>query len=147
MLSRLTTPTLLHRGKSSRIERILICTAVGEPGKSDVRVGGWLARRLGARVLLLHVSPIGRPPAGWVTRHLEAGLATLRSLDVDADLSIQEAGDATAGILAAAHRENVDLIVIGGHGPSSARLLRPDDVTLRIVRGSDRPVLIVPEPD
>ena len=46
-------------GGAGAFSRILICTAVGEPGKADVRVGGWLARRLGAEVTLLHVLPEG----------------------------------------------------------------------------------------
>ena len=33
-------PVLIAKGERTRLERILICTAAGEPGKSDVRVGG-----------------------------------------------------------------------------------------------------------
>ena len=44
------TPLLLARGRPRKPERILICTAIGEPGKADVRAGGWLARRLNATV-------------------------------------------------------------------------------------------------
>ena len=42
-----TIPLIAARGRPRKLERILICTAIGEPGKADVRAGGWLARRLG----------------------------------------------------------------------------------------------------
>ena len=59
LLDGLATPLLVVQGEPATFSRILICTAVGEPGKADVRVGGWLARRLGAEVTLLHVLPEG----------------------------------------------------------------------------------------
>ena len=52
------------------------------PGKADVRAGGWLARRLGAAVTLLHVTPPGRAPQPFARAHLERGVATLRELGV-----------------------------------------------------------------
>ena len=83
LLDELSTPLLAVQGEPAGFSRILICTAVGEPGKADVRVGGWLARRLGAEVTLLHVLPEGGTgPAPWVKAHLDAGLATLRALEV-----------------------------------------------------------------
>src|SRR5207249_2064626 len=50
LLERPVTPLLVVNGSpaAEALERVLICTRAGEPGKSDVRVGGWLARRLGA---------------------------------------------------------------------------------------------------
>ena len=58
------------RGRPRRLERILICTAVGEPGKADIRAGGWLARRLNATVTLLHVTTPGRTMPALVHAHL-----------------------------------------------------------------------------
>ncbi len=56
---------------------------VGEPGKTDIRAGGWLARRLGAAG---HAAPrhASRPdaPAAHARAHLERGVATLRELGV-----------------------------------------------------------------
>ena len=82
LLESLAAPLLVAQGEPASFRRILICTAVGEPGKADVRVGGWLARRLGAEVTLLHVLPEGAGAAPWVNAHLNAGLATLRALEV-----------------------------------------------------------------
>jgi nucleotide-binding universal stress UspA family protein len=48
-------PVLLVQDTRDRLEKILICTAGGQPGKSDVRFGGRLARRTAARVTVFHV--------------------------------------------------------------------------------------------
>jgi len=63
-----TIPLLAVRGRPRRLERILICTAIGEPGKSDVRAGGWLARRMNAAATLLHVARPGR--SSWFVPRL-----------------------------------------------------------------------------
>ena len=63
LLRESATPLLIGAPRE-KFERFLICTAVGEPGKSDIRVGGWLAGRMGARRdALLHVSRTPRPAA------------------------------------------------------------------------------------
>ncbi len=71
LLMQSATPLLFGAPRNERFERVLICTAVGEPGKSDVRVGGWLAGRLGANVTLLHVSRDSNLALPWITAHLE----------------------------------------------------------------------------
>jgi sulfate transport system ATP-binding protein len=143
LLDGLATPLLVIQGRPAGFRRILICTAVGEPGKADVRVGGWLARRLGAEVTLLHVLPGGAEPSPWVRGHLNAGLATLRSLEVSARATLRPASAPLAGILAEAKEGAHDLIVVGRHTP------RPGDrsrfgATLQVLAESGISVLIVP---
>ena len=146
LLERVTTPVLLVRGRPERLQRILICTAVGEPGKADVRAGGWLARRLNARVTLLHVSPEGRPLLPLVRAHLERGVATLRELEVSSRYSIRNAESSAEGILAELEVEPHDLVVVGGPARSSrSPFLRGDSVTRQILRRSACSVLVVPE--
>jgi ABC-type Fe3+/spermidine/putrescine transport system ATPase subunit len=140
LLEELVTPLLAVRGTPAPFRRILICTAVGEPGKADVRAGGWLARRLGSEVTLLHVLPEGGEPAPWVKAHLEAGLATLRALEVDGRSVLRPARTPAQGILAEAGEGQYDLIVIGRYGQPARR----SDVTLRVLAESGRCVLIVP---
>src|SRR5262249_51468179 len=53
------TPMLFVKKPREAFQRILICTAVGEPGKNNVRYGGWLAFRLRAAARLLHVARPG----------------------------------------------------------------------------------------
>ena len=102
LLESLAAPLLVAQGEPATFRRILICTAVGEPGKADVRVGGWLARRLGAEVTLLHVLPEGAGAAPWVNAHLNAGLATLRALEVPGRSTLRPARTPLQGILAEA---------------------------------------------
>src|SRR4029077_20646681 len=71
LLDRVTTPLFIVRGQPKPIQRILICTAPGEPGKSGIRAGGWIARRLAVPVTLLYVTPSEDSPPSWVRSHLE----------------------------------------------------------------------------
>jgi sulfate/thiosulfate transport system ATP-binding protein len=146
LLGRMVTPLLFVKREASRPERILVCTAVGEPGKADIRVGGWIARQLGARVTLLHVANAAGEPPLWVRSHLERGVATLRTLDVESEFRIRPAASPIEGIRAEETETAPGLIVIGGHGPRSRALFGdPDDVTRQVLRAAERPVLVVPE--
>jgi sulfate/thiosulfate transport system ATP-binding protein len=144
LLKRLTTPLLVVQGEPLTFRRILICTAVGEPGKADVRVGGWLARRLGAEATLLHVLLDAAQPAPWVKAHLDAGLATLRALEVGSRSALRPAATPIEGILAEAREGGYDLIVLGRHARRAGERSKRDDITLRILAESGKPVLIVP---
>src|SRR5262245_5238832 len=128
-------PLLAARGRPRKLERILICTAIGEPGKADVRAGGWLARRLGAAVTLLHVTPPGRSPTTYARAHLDRGIATLRELGVQSRFSIREADAPVDGILEEMRAEPTDLVVIGSGGR----------VTRQVLRGCGCSILVVPE--
>jgi nucleotide-binding universal stress UspA family protein len=144
LLRESSTP-LLFGTPREKLERILICTAVGEPGKGDVRVGGWVAGRMGARVTLLHVSRDAAAPPPFIRAHLDQGVATLTAFDVSAEARIRRAASPVEGILFEARRGDYDLVVIGGHGPRSRSLTARDDVTLQILDSVKRPVLVVPE--
>ena len=126
---------------------MLICTAVGEPGKNDVRVGGRLARRLGAAVTLLYVTKAANDPGMLVHAHLDRAASTLRALDVPVEVRIRRAGTPARGILAESLDGNHDLIVVGSHGPQSRSVFGRDDVTLQVLAGADRPVLVIPSDD
>ena len=146
LAGRVATPLFLARGPAGPPRRILICTAVGEPGKSDVRVGGWLARRLGATATLLHVATDDRAPSPYVTSHLERGVATLRELEVKSRYAIRRAPTPIEGILAELAAEKHDLVVIGNEVPSGrAAFGRGDSVTRQVLRQSGASVLVVPE--
>ena len=138
-----TTPLLVAREKRKELQHILICTAAGEPGKNDVRVGGRLARRLNASVTLLHIT--GNGDLSSVAReHLDRASATLRGLDISGAVRIRQAATPAEGIVAEAGEGKHDLIVVGGHGPRVRSLFKFDDVTFQVLNGVDRSVLVVP---
>jgi len=138
-----TIPLLAVRGRPRRFERILICTAIGEPGKSDVRAGGWLARRMGAAATLLHVSRPGRATP-FAVEHLERGVSTLRELGVAGTSAIREDEEAVAGILAFLREVPHDLVVVGAP-PAGSRPLRSEPATTRVLRECGISILVVPE--
>jgi nucleotide-binding universal stress UspA family protein len=144
VLERADIPVLVAKAERKEIERILICTAAGEPGKSDVRVGGQLARRLGAKVALCYVTRMAAGPDSLIEDHLERAARTLRAMDVESEVRIRPAASPASGILAEAEEGDYDLIVMGGHGPRLRKLFKLDDVTLQVLAEASRPVLVVP---
>ena len=144
VLERGRTPVLFARGGPRAIRTILICTAIGEPGRTDVRFGGWLAARLKARVLLLHVARSESEPAAWVNAHLERGVRTLHALGVQGDAQVRAARSPLEGILAEARTGGYDLVVIGRHAGPVRSVRGKDDVTFQVLRSIDRSVLVVP---
>lgn len=137
-------PVLVVKGERDNLERILICTAAGEPGKSDVIVGGRLARRLGAKVTLLYVTAGAGEPGDLARFHLDRAAATLRSLDAAGDVRVRNAETVVAGILEEAASNDYDLILIGCHGPRSRRFFEMNRVMIDVLTEADRPVLVVP---
>ena len=140
------TPILVLKGAWRLPRRMLICTAVGEPGKNDIRLGGWFARWLSAAVTLLYVSRSPGADSSLVAAHLERGLRTLRALGIEECRStIRAAASVPEGILAQAEEDGSELIVVGRHEAASRALFRAEDVTSRMLALSPRPLLIVPE--
>lgn len=144
ILEHTDVPVLITKGERTRLERILICTAAGEPGKSDVRVGGRLARRLGATVTLLYVARETGGVTPLTRSHLDRAAATLKATDVESEVRIRTAPTPLAGIMAEASEGDYDLIVIGAHGPKSRMRFRPNDVMLQVLATAQTHVLVVP---
>jgi len=144
VLEHTDVPVLIAKGERTRLERILICTAAGEPGKSDVRVGGRLAGRMGATVTLLYVARESKEVSPLTRSHLDRAAATLKAIDVESEVRIRSAVTPLAGIMAEATEGDYDLIVIGAHGPRSRIRFRPNDVMLQVLATAQRHVLIVP---
>jgi sulfate/thiosulfate transport system ATP-binding protein len=126
------------------VNRILICTAAGEPGKRDVTFGGRVARLLGADVTVLHVLP---PPAdrarerARAERHLREAQASLTALGVRSQVDLQE-GIPVEQMLATA--VDYDLLVIGAPNPPAPQQLAWPELTRQLVAGAACPVLVVP---
>jgi sulfate transport system ATP-binding protein len=125
--------------------RALICVAVGEPGKEDVRFAGRIARHLGASATIACVLPADAPEVleRHAARFLAAGERSLALFDVPARTIVRR-GVAQEQILEEMRTGGHDLIVVGAPLPN-----RRGDVSLHGFVGDlleavdDRPVLIV----
>jgi sulfate transport system ATP-binding protein len=146
VLNLASVPVLLVKEPRARIDLILICTAVGEPGKADVRFGGRLARRTGAAATVLHVRRPHSAPRELksVERHLQQAQRSLEALRVKTEIKIKDDLPPLEGILNEADSGDYDLIVIGAPTPRNFQQVRWTDLATQIVAGTSRPVLIVP---
>jgi sulfate transport system ATP-binding protein len=123
------------------LQRVLICTRAGEPGKHDIRLGGRFARHLDAKVTLLYVTRGSADPPPRIQRHLHQGIASLAALDVRGEIRIGH-GQPIEEILRQGKEH--DLVVIGGHGPQSRSVFGPDNVTIQVLNRARKPVLVIP---
>jgi nucleotide-binding universal stress UspA family protein len=107
-----------HSGRVSA--RLLICVAVGEPGKEDVSFAGRLARHLGAEATILTVLPEEEhrtkgsptPAATLAERFLSGSTRTLWRLGVTASTRIRY-GNVRDEILSELAEGKHDLLVLG----------------------------------
>ncbi len=144
VLSQAEIPVLVVKGERKQINRILICTAAGEPGKSDIWVGGRLARRLDAEAMLFFVA-VESDEVDTLTRsHLDRGAATLRSLGVNYQVHVRFAQTPVEGIIAEMKAGDYDLVVIGSQAAGLRSLLKYNKVMLEVLAQADRPILVVP---
>jgi sulfate transport system ATP-binding protein len=135
-----------HEGEVPR--RLLICVAVGEPGKEDVGFTGRLARHLGAEVTILTVLPPGQAPGArraQAERFLAASARTLGRFGVPAKTAIRQ-GMPREEIRAELAEGGHDLLVLGAPLPRPDGRVRLTGVIGRLLAEADRPVLIVRSP-
>jgi hypothetical protein len=137
---------LLVPGPSPVPARVLVCVAVGEPGKRDVAFAARLVRHLGAEATVMTVLPGHSDDAearDAAHRFVEGGARTLMSSGVRAEARVRT-GDAEEQIRGQIVEGRHDLLVLGSplprHGdrPELRGLLRR-----MLEEGLDRPVLIV----
>ncbi len=121
--------------------RLLICVAVGEPGKDDVLFAARLARHLGAEATVLTVLRDGDTPAA-AERFLAASARTLVRLGVPAKTALRR-GEPRTEILAEAAQGDHSLIVLGAPLPDHRGRVVLSGVAAAVLQTSGRPVLIV----
>ncbi len=137
-------PVLVVGDEAPPLNRILVCTAAGEPGKTDVRFAGRLARRAGAEVTVFHVlQPDAPQPARErAGRHLEQAAASLKALEVSTATRLSQAEilpELRREIQSGAH----DLVVLGAP-VSSQDLPAAEGLTATLLKEITSPVLVVP---
>jgi sulfate transport system ATP-binding protein len=129
------------------VERVLICVAVGEPGKADVSFAGRLARHLGATVTILTVlsEAAGAGAADGARRFLASCARTLARQGVAATTRTR-AGLPREQILLERAEGNYDLLVVGAPLPRGDGRIDFGGLS-RLLRESEVPVLIVRSPE
>ncbi len=126
--------------------RVLICVAVGEPGKEDVAFAGRLTRHLGAEATVLTVLPEGAP-SGPAERFITSGARTLWRLGISASTRIRHGG-VREQILAELAEGKHDLLVVGAPLPGKTGEVSLAGLVGRLLPDlGERPVLIIRSPE
>jgi nucleotide-binding universal stress UspA family protein len=155
-----TSPLLIVKGKTRRLDKILVCTGGAEAGERDTVVAGRIAALTGASVTMLHVmSQLPLCPDAELTDledtceellksdaregvHLRKDLQILRDLSVQGSAKVRH-GLVVDEILAEAKEGDYDLVATGAHVASGLQRFVLTDNTEQIVLGCERPVLVV----
>ena len=140
------------------MKRIVVATDGSPGGRLAVTRGISLAQETGAELtfvsVLTHASPTdavtGEGP-GQLGSHtnraaVEEAVAAAKSGGVKADYQFLE-GDPAAAVVEFARERDAELIVVGSRGLGRVRGLLLGSVSHAIVSNSDRPVLVVKEPE
>lgn len=155
--------TLVVKGRRRGLQHLLICTA-GQGDERTVEVGGQLARKLQARVTLLHIIPplpiyyLGMPPSEVppseimvedllvqdtpLARYLHWAQNTLADYGVQTTLRVRR-GQLPDEIFAEARHTEADLLVIGDRAHTGLARFLLGGTADKIVKYADRPVLVV----
>jgi sulfate transport system ATP-binding protein len=136
---------LLVPGSVALPQRLLICVALGEPGKEDVLFAGRLARHLGAQVSVLTVlgeNERNTPVHEHARRFLDASVRTLGQLGI-ASSPVVRFGQPFEQIQEEIAGGGHDLLVVGAPISDGSEQPRLTGVVSRLVKGATQPVLIV----
>ena len=139
---------LLVPGPKPVPARILVCVAVGEPGKRDVAFTGRLARHFGAEVTVMTVVEGDSDTAGReaARRFVEGGVRTLARLDVPGAASVRT-GEPEEEIHAQMSEGKHDLLVLGSPLPRYGDRMELRGLLRHLLeRGLEYPVLVVRSP-
>ena len=135
-------PVLISNTPARTMEKILICTAGGEPGKNDVRFGARIARHLKSAVTVFHVlrANADEEHKKHIAKYLEQAAAMINAYDLKCDLRIGK-GAPVDSIVKEIQEGNFGLTVVGApehYNEASLELIR------RIVNETSSSVLVVP---
>jgi nucleotide-binding universal stress UspA family protein len=134
-------------------QTILLATDLTAASREATQRAIDLARRLGARLLIVNVLEKRRLVGGGAHErvdqaraereaHLVAVVREARAAGITAEFLVWE-GDPGASIAAAAEAENADLVVVGTRGRSGAERMFLGSVSDHVVRNAACPVLVV----
>lgn len=135
-------PVVLAHPTTTKIGRMLICTAAGEPGKGDVLFGARLARHFRAHVTVIHVQRFGATPldVSRAKKHLESAAQSLAAMGIEHEVMVKT-GDVAMALRDTVARGKYDLVLFGASGSASRRaLLFLED----LIRGANTSVAVIP---
>ncbi|MFQ5855901.1 MAG: universal stress protein [Anaerolineae bacterium] len=161
VLEHATIPVLIVRQARPQIKKILVTTGGRPESEPTMRFGAQLARTLGARETLLHVTnPVPQMYTGLGEmdetltelmqsdtvegRSLREGVRIMDDQKVEGHIELRH-GLVEEEIIREAIQGDYDLIVIGSSVPAGpiGRLL-VGNITRRVIDRTQRPVLVVP---
>jgi nucleotide-binding universal stress UspA family protein len=139
----------------SVMNRIVIATDGSDASQAAVREGLALAREAAAVTVVTVRQPISILGAPYHQRELSRQLASARGAleraraeaeahGIEADYEILE-GDTASEVLQIARSRQADLVVVGSRALGSIGGALLGSVSKAVVRGADRPVLVVKE--
>jgi nucleotide-binding universal stress UspA family protein len=165
-------PVLLVQGDVEAVERILACTAGGQPGLAAVELAGRVAQLAGAHVTVppaakpLQVIPQTPAPKEapeaqardldataeqlmrgdtWEGKHLREALAILANMEVPAEARVRH-GLVLDEIVDEIHEGDYALVVVGSRPATGWMRFLLSDVSQQIIGCTDRPVLVARMP-
>lgn len=151
---------LLVKSQRASLQKILVCTAGGEPGLRDVSMAAHVAQHAQAPVTVLHVMSqvplsdqaylpdLAATADDLIARHTREGLhlqSALAQLQKSAPGSTAKVrhGFVVDEILAELRQGNYDLLVVGAHVARGLNRFLLDDVTAHLIEEATTPVLVV----
>ena len=147
-----TSRTSVNPSRMS-LSRLLVATDFSVSSKAALRTAVVLAKRLNARVVLVHAAePSGSLQSGPLridefsrkryARQLQRIISASRADEVSTD-EVVITGNPVEVILGQAKQQKVDLIIVGTHGRRGMKRHMLGSVAEGVVRGAACPVLVV----
>lgn len=134
-------PVLISNFRTLRLDKMLICTAGGEPGKTVIRFGARIARHLRNEVTLFHVLNTKlKEERERMNRYLMKSSLLFESYKLNC-ISCVENGDFMSEILNKVNKDDISLVVIGVPLSHEKEVF---DLLKEIVTHTTSSVLIVP---
>ena len=140
------------------MKKLLVPTDFSPEAENAVKVAAQLARKHDCEIILLHMlelpfynlagnsPPTELPEAVFFMKLAHKKFETLLAKDYLSGLTVHETVDfneIATGIVETSNKHNVDLIVMGSHGPEVVKEIFIGSNTEKVIRTSSTPVLVI----
>jgi len=140
------SPLLLVQTAAPFFGQMLICTAAGEPGKSDVLFAGRLARRLniGATVFNVRGSQVDEYEKERINDNLQKSKTVLEGLGIKTEVRKRTSTTVMQSILEEIQHKQYGMIVLGAPFSQSGLKLKSTNLVEQLIPATTLPILVVP---